>query len=163
VGGLLLLLVELFILPGFGVFGVLGALGILVGVYMSLLGGIPVAADFTRASLVMTSAMFLVFLSAWGLVRHLPGSNRMNRLGIFLGTATGRDTGYSSAVRRTELTGKVGTAATDLRPAGTGLFEDERVDVVSDSEWIEAGTPIRILSSEGYRHVVRRVEPDVDS
>jgi hypothetical protein len=31
------------------------------------------------------------------------------------------------------------------------------VDVVSESEWIEHGTPIRIVASEGYRHVVRSV------
>ena len=52
-----------------------------------------------------------------------------------------------------------GVAITSLRPAGVGLFADERVDVVSESEWIEEGTPIRIMSAEGYRHVVRAVRP----
>jgi membrane-bound serine protease (ClpP class) len=55
--------------------------------------------------------------------------------------------------------GSVGLALTDLRPAGAGRFGSERIDVVSDSNWIEAGTPIRIVRSDGYRHVVEPAEP----
>ncbi len=157
--GVLLLLVEVFLLPGLGVFGILGAIAILAGIYMSLLGGIPVADDFTRASAVLAATLAMVLASTWMLVRRMPANRRLTRLGIFLGESTDRETGYTSAIRRTDLKGAVGTAVTDLRPAGTGLFGDERVDVVADSEWIEAGSPIRILSSEGYRHVVRRAEP----
>jgi len=157
--GLVLVLAEVFILPGLGIFGIVGAIAMLGGLYWSLLGGLPVAADYGRASFVLGASIVLVLVSSWAIVRRLPSNRRLTRLGIFLGTATDRDTGYTSAVRRSELTGRIGTAATDLRPAGTGLFGDERVDVVSDSEWIEAGTPIRILTSEGYRHVVRRVDP----
>ena len=52
-----------------------------------------------------------------------------------------------------------GVALTDLRPSGTGQFGEERLDVVSESKWIEHGTPIRVVASEGYRHVVRPVTP----
>lgn len=157
--GVLLLLVELFLLPGLGVFGILGGIAVLAGIYMSLLGGIPVADDFARASTVLAATLAMVLASSWMLIRRLPANRRLTRLGIFLGTATDREAGYTSAVRRGDLKGAVGTAVTDLRPSGTGLFGDERVDVVADSEWIEAGSPIRVLSSEGYRHVVRRADP----
>jgi len=46
-------------------------------------------------------------------------------------------------------------ALTDLRPSGTVLIGEERVDAVSESEWIEDGTAVKVVSSEGYRHVVR--------
>ena len=49
------------------------------------------------------------------------------------------------------------SAITDLRPAGTALVGDERIDVVSESEWISAGTPVKVLSAEGYRHIVRSI------
>jgi membrane-bound serine protease (ClpP class) len=75
-----------------------------------------------------------------------------------LGDATTRETGYLSAEIRTELIGSVGIALTDLRPAGAGRFGKERIDVVSDSNWIEAGTPIRVVRSDGYRHVVEPAE-----
>ena len=38
-----------------------------------------------------------------------------------------------------------------------GVFRDERVDIVSESEWIEEGTPVRVVSAEGYRQVVRPI------
>jgi len=134
----------------------------LAGIYMSLLGGIPVAADFTRASSVLAATVGLVLISSWALIQRLPRNRRLTRLGIFLGEETGRETGYTSAIRRSDLNRAVGVAVTDLRPSGTGLFGDERVDVVADSEWIEQGSPIRIVSSEGYRHVVRRAEAAVE-
>ncbi len=157
--GVILLMIEVFLLPGVGVFAILGGVAMLAGVYLSLLGSIPVAADFARASGVLAAAVFLIMVSSWALIRHLPQNRRLTRLGIFLGAATDRETGYTSAIRRSDLTGRTGKAITDLRPAGTGLFGDERVDVVADSEWIEAGSPIRIITSEGYRHVVRRADP----
>ncbi len=55
------------------------------------------------------------------------------------------------------IPGREGIAVTDLRPSGTGLFGEERIDVVSESQWVERGSPIRIIASEGYRQVVRLV------
>jgi len=89
------------------------------------------------------------------LLRHLPQSNRLTRSGVFLMTTGERSEGWASAKRRPDLVGREGTALTDLRPSGTILVGEERVDAVSESEWIEEGTAVRIVSSEGYRHVVR--------
>jgi membrane-bound serine protease (ClpP class) len=73
--------------------------------------------------------------------------------------ATTREAGYISGDVRADLVGHVGEAATTLRPAGVGIFNDERVDVVSEGPWIESGSKIEITRSEGYRHVVREVKP----
>lgn len=155
--GATLVLVEVFLLPGMGVFGILGAMGMLAGAYMSLLGGLPTTGDFARAGGVLSAALVMVLLSSWFLLTRLPASRRLTSLGIFLSQETGRETGYTSSLRRDELIGRDGIALTDLRPAGTGEFNEERVDVVSESEWIEKGSPIRIVASEGYRHVVRLI------
>ncbi|MEX0856452.1 MAG: NfeD family protein [Gemmatimonadota bacterium] len=153
--GVVLLLVEAFLIPGVGVFAALGTLAVLTGVFMSLLGGLPTTGDFTRAGGVLLWAIALVMLSSWVLLKRLPENRRLTNLGIFLGQQTSRDTGFVSQERRADLLGAEGVAITDLRPSGTGQFADERVDVVSESEWIEHGSPIRIVASEGYRHVVR--------
>lgn len=158
--GLVLVGVEVFLIPGFGLFGILGAIGVLGGLFMSLLGGLPTAPDFARAGMVLTTTILLVAISAWVMIRSLPRSSRLARSGIFLLDRTDRAIGYESAESRKDLIGVAGTAITDLRPSGTGLFGEERIDVVSESEWIEEGTPIRIVSAEGYRHVVRPVSPD---
>jgi membrane-bound serine protease (ClpP class) len=156
--GLGLLGVEVFLIPGFGLFGVLGAAGILAGLYLSLMGSLPTTADFTRAGLVLTTTVLLIAVTAWVMIRSLPGSSRLAKSGIFLLQRTDRSIGYQSAEPRRDLVGVVGKAITDLRPSGTGIFGDERIDVVSESEWITEGTPIRIISAEGYRHVVRPVD-----
>lgn len=156
--GLVLVGLEVFVVPGFGIFGVLGAVGVFGGIYMSLLGGVPTVPDFTRAGMVLSTTILILLVSGWAILRSLPGNSRLSRSGIFLQDRTDRAIGYESSHRRDELVGRVGKALTDLRPAGTGVFEDERIDVVSESEWIQAGTPIKVVSAEGYRHVVRAVE-----
>jgi len=161
--GMALILIEVLVLPGMGVFGIVGGIGVLAGLYMSLLGGLPTTPDFARAGGVLSSAIAIVLASSWVLMRRLPANRRLTKLGIFLGQSTDRETGYTSSTRREDLLGSEGRALTDLRPAGTGLFGDERIDVVSEQDWIEQGSPIRIVASEGYRHVVRLVDSPDDS
>lgn len=153
--GLVLLGIEVFVVPGFGVFGILGILGIVGGIYMSLLGQFSTVVDYTTAAGVIATSIILVLITAWAIVRTLPSNSRLARSGILLGQRTSRETGYLSAAARVELVGLEGTAVTDLRPAGVGIFGDERIDVVAETGWIEEGTPIRIIRAEGYRHVVR--------
>jgi len=136
---------------------VIGGLGLVAGLYMSLLGGLPTSADFTRAGMVLSTTILLIAVSAWVMIRSLPNSSRLAKSGIFLLSRTDRAIGFESAPPRTELIGTIGTAITDLRPSGTALIGDERIDVVSESSWIEQGTQVKVVSAEGYRHVVRPV------
>jgi membrane-bound serine protease (ClpP class) len=153
--GVVLIGVEIFIIPGFGLFGVLGGVGVLAGVYLSLIGGIPTVPDFAQAGAILSTSLLIILLTSWALLRHLPQSNRLTRSGVFLVTKGERKDGWASAPRRLDLVGREGVALTDLRPSGTVLIGEERVDAVSESEWIEDGTTVRVVSSEGYRHVVR--------
>jgi membrane-bound serine protease (ClpP class) len=155
--GILFVAAEVLVIPGFGLFGVLGIAGIAGGIYLSLLGSLPTVQDFSRAGGVLTTTLVLLLVTGWALLRHLPKSNRLFQSGIFLRTRTDRAIGYESAERRSDLVGVEGVAATDLRPSGVGMFGDERIDVVSESEWIEEGTPVRVVSADGYRQVVRAV------
>ena len=156
--GVVLVLVEILVIPGFGIFGIAGIVALLAGLLMAQIGSLPSRGDLVQAGTVLLAAMVLVTMTAWSFLRSLPGSWRWRRSGVFLGESTDRDEGYTSADVRSELVGTEGVAITALRPAGVGLFGDERLDVVSESEWIEQGTRIRIRSAEGYRHVVRAVK-----
>jgi membrane-bound serine protease (ClpP class) len=49
----------------------------------------------------------------------------------------------------------MGTALTDLRPSGTAVVDGERVDVVSEGDFVKAGAPVMVMRSKGYRLVVR--------
>jgi membrane-bound serine protease (ClpP class) len=56
-----------------------------------------------------------------------------------------------------ELVGLDGTALTDLRPSGTARIGEERIDVVTEGEYVAQGSRVQVIRSEGYRHVVRAV------
>lgn len=153
--GLILILVEAVILPGFGFVGIGGAIAVLVALYLSLLGALPTDADYSRAAGVLTAAMIAMMIGAYMLIRALPKSERLARTGVLLHRDLNRSEGYVSAPERRELVGAVGVATTDLRPAGAALFGDERIDVVAEAGFIPAGTQISIISAEGYRFVVK--------
>ena len=155
--GVVLVGVEVLVIPGFGIFGVAGILALAGGVFLAQVGDLPTRADFAQAGTVLTASIVLVAITAWALIRALPASKRLKRSGVLLPESTDREEGYTSADVRSELEGAEGVAITALRPAGVGLFAEERMDVVSESEWIEEGTRIRIMSAEGYRHIVRAV------
>lgn len=151
--GLIALLVEAFVLPGFGVAGILGVLLLAGAMVLALLGGAPSGQDVLMslgvlgASLVITAAVFFAWL------RHLPNSKRWS--GLLLRDAVHRDDGFLSAPARADLVGQEGTALTDLRPSGTAQVAGERLDVVTEGEWVKAGAPVTVVRAEGYRHVVR--------
>lgn len=158
--GVVLLVVELLAFPGFGLLGIAGALAMAGGLFMAMIGALPTLADFTRAGGVLSTSILLMIVSAWAVLRHLPRSQRLVRSGVLLMSSTPREGGYASAVLRTDLVGREGVAITDLRPSGVALVGDERMDVVAEAGWIEEGSPVAVVSSEGYRHVVRAVSRD---
>ena len=153
--GLILILVEAVILPGFGFVGIGGAAAVLIALYMSLIGALPTEADYSRAAGVLTAAMIAMMVGAYLLIRALPKSERLARTGVLLHKDLNRAEGYVSAPERRELVGAVGVAATDLRPAGAAMFGDERIDVVAEAGFIPAGTQVSIVQAEGYRFVVK--------
>lgn len=153
--GLVLILVEVFLIPGFGLAGALGIVSLGGGVILAMLGRFPTMADVGTAMTVLAASILITGSLAYAFLRHLPWSRRLR--GIFLQESTSRATGYVSSEARVDLVGLEGTALTALRPSGVGLFGDERIDVVSEGPWIDAGQAIEIVSSEGYRHVVREV------
>jgi membrane-bound serine protease (ClpP class) len=97
------------------------------------------------------------------LLRLLPRLPYARRLVL----ETGLDTsaGYSSApASDRRWVGRQGIAAGPLRPAGIAVIDGERVDVVSQGDYLDAGTPIEVVTVEGNRIVVRRLrgEPRKD-
>jgi membrane-bound serine protease (ClpP class) len=83
---------------------------------------------------------------------------RPTRRRIVLETDLPAEEGFASAPTADRAWfGKRGLAASPLRPAGIAEIEGERVDVVSDGEFIDAGEPITVVRVDGNRIVVRRL------
>ena len=72
--------------------------------------------------------------------------------------ATTTEEGYVSNTNRIELIGKIGEAITPLRPAGTIVVDNERIDVVSEGSYIDAGKKVEVVKVEGSRIVVREIK-----
>lgn len=153
--GLIALGVEVFLLPGFGVAGVIGIVLIVGSMLLSLVGAGPSVADFLQAGAVLGAALLVTGAVLFGWLRHLPSSQRWS--GLFLKDSTHAAEGFISAPLRDDLVGATGVAMSDLRPSGTATVEGERLDVVTEGEFIPAGSEITVIRSDGYRHVVRGV------
>jgi membrane-bound serine protease (ClpP class) len=151
--GLIALGVEVFILPGFGVAGILGLVLIVGAMLMALVGKLPTPTDFLQAAAILGVSLLATTAVAFAWLRHLPNSTRWG--GLFLRYATTAVEGYVSAPARGDLVGQRGTALTDLRPSGTARIGGERLDVVTEGEFVKAGTPVSVVRSDGYRLIVQ--------
>ncbi|MFA6808960.1 MAG: NfeD family protein [Eubacteriales bacterium] len=145
--GIILIFLEIFIIPGFGVSGILG--------FLLLFGGIFSAAD----TLIEGVIYFLITFIVIGLLVYIGvKTGKVSKLWgkISLREQQQNSDGYVAPKPEYErYLGKKGVAITDLRPAGSVKIEDERVDVVTEGGYIEPGTPIRVLAVEGTRVIVR--------
>ena len=147
--GLLLLLVEIFVIPGFGIAGISGIVLIVGGLTLSLLGNRDFdfqqvsAADSGRAALTVLLGLGIGFaLILW--LSHKIGSKgplRRMALNTDLGEAI-------SSPTHQELIGKAGIAQTVLRPSGKVWIEGKVYDGISESGFVEKGEPIVVVKSE---------------
>jgi membrane-bound serine protease (ClpP class) len=154
--GLFALAIEVFVLPGFGAAGVLGIVSLFAAMMLAMIGTSPSAADVAQAFMVLGASLAITISVAYTWIRHLPNSGRF--AGLFLRGGATQAEGYIAAARRGDLVGQDGVAVTDLRPAGTAQIGVERVDVVTEGEYVPQGRPVRVVRSEGYRHVVRGLQ-----
>lgn len=151
--GVILVLAEILVIPGFGVAGAGGGLAIAAAIFLSMIGRFPTTPDIMTALNVLGAAVLIVGFTAWQLIKRLPEDRRARR--ILLEERLDREHGYVSARSRGDLVGRTGTTLTDLRPSGTMVIDGEKIDVVSDGPWVKAGTPVKVIRAEGYRHVVQ--------
>ncbi|HQU71278.1 MAG TPA: NfeD family protein, partial [Calditrichia bacterium] len=153
--GVVLLFIELFVTPGFGVMGGLGILCMVSSIFMSLLPNMETVTfgNMTGVAGRLSLTFLLTFLVAVIAGRYLPKTEFWNR--ISLQEEQRREAGYVSSRNYETYLGKTGIAITPLRPAGTGEFAGERMDVVSEGGFVDAQTPIKIVKVDGYRLVVR--------
>jgi membrane-bound serine protease (ClpP class) len=153
--GFVLLGLELFVTPGFGVLGALGLMALLGGFGLSLVGAGATWAVIVMAAGRVVLSLLLALGVALALLRFLPRLPLGRRL--VLETEMASTAGYASAPERDRRwLGQHGTAASPLRPAGLANLAGERVDVVSEGEFIAAGEPIEVIRVDGNRIVVRR-------
>jgi membrane-bound serine protease (ClpP class) len=150
---MLLIGVEVVLIPGHGFTGVLGVLLVGASAVMAMVGPSPTGSDLIVAGSVLGASLVITGAVTYAFIRHLPNSGRFS--GLILKASTGSEHGFLAAPARPDLVGQEGVALTDLRPAGVVSLSTERIDVVTEGEYIASGSRVRVVRTDGYRHVVR--------
>lgn len=147
--GLALIAIEVYLVPGLNVFGILGLVLMVFAVgYVftesGLLGG-------TVTLLGSAAACGLMFWAMWQ-------SGAWER--FVLSTSLGRSPSETNREneQRSVYLGKRGTAMTPLRPTGIAEIDGRRIEVVTEGEFIAAGSRIRVVAMDRRRFFVRLAE-----
>jgi membrane-bound ClpP family serine protease len=161
--GALLVLVEVFVVPGLGVPGVIGAVLVFVGLLGTFTGGgrFQSTGDLLTGVVVLllslSTAGVIIFLFAKNLGR-IPG---LNRLVLRAVPADGDDESPTffdamtiSTPKAEVAVGAVGQAVGVLRPSGRARFGEELLDVVSIGPIIGSGQAVRVVRTSGFSVVV---------
>ena len=147
VAGILLIMLELHVFPGHGISGIAGALALIGAVFLAF-GGIPFVFVTAQA---LAIAIVLSALAFWFASRVFPENAWLRRFSLM--AAQGPD--YVAAGDHRDLIGKTGIASSYLRPAGVVAIDGRRVDVLTEGDFLPAGTAVTVTRVEGARIFVR--------
>jgi len=159
--GLLLLGLELFVIPGFGVAGISGIVLVMGGLVLSLINNVDFNFEAVKtgaisaALLTVTAGMVLSF----GLIIYI--SSKIGSKGLFkkmaLETTLNKNEGYIGvSMVGVEMVGKTGIAATVLRPSGKVRIDDVTYDAISEQDFIDKGTDVKVVRYETGQIYVER-------
>ncbi|MHC4604791.1 MAG: NfeD family protein [Planctomycetota bacterium] len=171
--GVLLLMVEIFVLPGFGIAGFLGITLILGGLFGMLIKNPPdtlpwpnndIAWNDFGWGVVSLAGGFIGFVVlAWLLAKYLPKMQLLSGL-ILVPTAAKQGTEFEVSMTippESETisvnVGDAGEVVSTLRPTGKAKFGNAIVDVVAEAEFLNKGTNVEIIEIHGNRVVVKAV------
>jgi membrane-bound serine protease (ClpP class) len=174
--GVVLLGIEIFVLPGFGLFGVLGVVALfagLLGTFIPAGGALSnpgTQQEMLRGATIILLSAITAGVGMYLIARHFNRLPFLDRL--VLGATPGdedEDTARAdaellrAAARVTDMplsVGMTGVAITALRPVGTAEIEGRMFDVVAGLGVIDPGVPVRVVAVERFRIVVEEVTPE---
>ena len=164
--GVTLLLLEVLVIPGFGIAGIGGTIFIVASVFFTLiehpLPTFPGAAEQWQQALYIVSLSFIsVFVITVLSLRFLPQSRLWRKISHRVVLTSIQETGLGFRGTPSawgNFLGKEGKALTILRPAGRAIFGEDILDVVTEGDYINQDSPVRVARVEGNRIVVEKVE-----
>jgi len=161
--GVILIAVEIFALPGFGVAGVLGILFMMTGLVLSMVdnmgfdfGSFPME-DLLLSLFTVIIASFLSLIGSIYLSQKLFSTQSHFLGGLALATTQDKDQGYTSADSSyTSMIGREGIAKTVLRPSGKVEIDDEIYDATAETGFIDKDEPVRVTRYINTQLFVRK-------
>lgn len=169
--GIILLLIEFLVLPGFGIAGISGIICIFAGLFGMLIKNPPDKlpwpsnavdwSDFTQGVIGLSLGFGGFIISAWLLSKYMPKIPYLSGL-ILVPTSSKK--GGTMRVNMTKPVeseiagvnvGDIGEVVSTLRPTGKVRFGDAIVDVVAEGDFLNIGTRVKIIEIHGNRVVVK--------
>jgi membrane-bound serine protease (ClpP class) len=160
--GIILLAVEFFIIPGFGVFGVAGIVLTLGGLVLGMLPNQAFDFDLVPSSQLFGALLTVILAALAGVGMVFWLTPKVNEWGAFkhltLATTQDRSQGYTSSTYTEDMLGKTGKVHSRLRPSGKVEIGGEIYDAYSRGEFLEQGEAIEVISTEGTSLRVKKSE-----
>jgi membrane-bound ClpP family serine protease len=145
--GMGLVIVEMFF-PGFGAPGITGFILLILGVILT--------AKNVFEALLMIVVIIIILALAFMVILHSVKKGRLSKT-LVLSDVLNKKSGYTGTEDLDVFLDKEGTTVTVLRPAGAAVFDGEKLDVVSEGEFIPEGSKVRVVRVAGRRVVVRKI------
>ncbi|MGX0035484.1 membrane-bound ClpP family serine protease [Staphylococcus auricularis] len=146
--GVIFISIELFVVGA--VMGIIG-MGLVVLSIMMLGDSLLVMIVNVVIALILAIIEWVILVKIFN--RSIPFLDK-----VILKDSTNAEAGYTSHDNRSDLVNKTAKTLTDLRPAGIISIDGERIDAVSDGEFILRNKTVTVLQVEGTRVVVREKE-----
>ncbi|MCX7862286.1 MAG: nodulation protein NfeD [Bacteroidales bacterium] len=159
--GIIMLVIEIFVTPGFGVLGILGILSIIIGLSMSLIDNIVFTIEGAAVPAVVRAfgLVIISFLTSFFISLYLSSKFIINPRFTKLALQTKQDTanGYIGVdANLASIIGKKAIAKTPLRPAGKIEIEQHLYDAISEDGFIEANQPVEVVRFINNQAYVRK-------
>lgn len=159
--GIVLLLMEIFVIPGFGVAGIAGISLTVISLILIMLNNDFFNFEFVPFRDIVTSTLVALGGILGGMILLFVGGSRLTQTKAFskiaLQTTQDRTEGYTVNADGLALVGKKGEAYTVLRPSGKVVIDSQIYDAFTRGEYIEKGQSIEVISSEGVTLKVKSV------
>lgn len=159
--GVILIALEIFVIPGFGVAGIAGIILMLCGLAFSMVANDYLDFKLTQPGLLMNSFIIVIGAMVLAIVLMvLFGKNMLESTAfkkLVLKDEQRSDSGYTSSVSKTNMINKVGLAKTVLRPAGKIEIDNVWYDAVALDGFIDVGDEIYVEKHENYNLFVRKL------
>jgi membrane-bound serine protease (ClpP class) len=153
--GLLLILLEILVIPGFGVVGIPGFLMIVYSLFTMLIGEYPLPEDFNLAIRSMSYSFVLMLILGTLIFRALTRSDYYKKLIPVEGQSSSK--GFSISKGYENLIGEVGKCVTILRPSGRVEINGKVYQAMSTGEYIEKGESVKVSHTDENQIVVKKV------
>lgn len=161
--GLILLVVEIFLIPGFGVFGIIGIVLIVASLVLAMIFNINFDFSFTtsgtifqKTAIVFSSLTIGFGLSIWLGKKLILADTRFGSMA--LKTELSKETGFlSQGEGLFHLVGKQGVTSTILKPSGKIEIDNQNYDAISEFGIIEKGISITVIRFENSQLIVRKL------